>query len=279
LNLPLVGKALTERVFGQSPFKAEVYFVNQKVFLNIKWGTRDPIAYRDHELALVRLRAFGLMSVRVNDPTLFVNKVVGTQGIYVTREISGFLRGLVVSSLAQVLAEQLDSLFDLPRQYSDLALAARLRTFEEFAQYGLELVDLFIDSISPPDEVQKRIDERSGIAAVGNLDAYMKFKAAQALEDAAKQPGGGAGSAIGIGAGLGLGQAMAGALAESLRSAPGNGVAGAVECARCHAPIPGAAKFCAQCGSPSITQATCTNCQAAISPGAKFCASCGTSVA
>ncbi len=113
LNLPLLGGRITDRVFGQSPFKAEVYFVNQNVFLNVKWGTRDPIAYRDRDLALVRLRAHGELAVRVTDPVLFVNKVVGVRGLYTPKDIEGFLKSMVVSTLAQVIGGVLESIFDL----------------------------------------------------------------------------------------------------------------------------------------------------------------------
>ena len=168
LNLPLIGKRVTDRVFGQSPFKAEVYFVNQNVFLNIKWGTRDPIAYRDRELSLVRLRAHGEMAVRITDPMLFVTKVVGARGVYTTRDIEGFLKSLVLSSLAQTLAGVLESIFDLPTRYDELTTATKARVFDEFDAYGTELVELVIEFITPP-EVQARIDERSGMGAVGDL--------------------------------------------------------------------------------------------------------------
>jgi membrane protease subunit (stomatin/prohibitin family) len=207
LNLPLIGARITDKVFGESPFKAEVYFVNQNVFLNIKWGTRDPIAYRDRELDLIRLRAHGELAVRVTDPVLFVNKVVGARGLYTAKDIDGFLKSIVLSSLAQVIGGVLETVFDLPVRYDEIATATKARVFDAFAAYGTELEHFNIEAITPPDEVQARIDERSGIGAVGDLDRYLRYKSALALGEAATNAGG-VGGAMDAAAGLGLGMSV-----------------------------------------------------------------------
>lgn len=278
LNLPLLTERVTDRVFGESPFRAEVYFVNQKVFLNVKWGTRDPIAYRDKELALVRLRAHGQMAVRVSDPVLFVNKVVGTQGVYTTKDVVGFLKSLVVSSLAEGVAEVLDSIFDLPTRYAELGTAAKVRVFDQFASYGTELVDFVIESITPPEEVQTRIDERSGMAAIGDLDSYLRYKSAMAIEDAASNPSG-AGGDVGAAAGLGLGLAVmrqAQTATQVLGATTGSpGAAASISCPSCGHSTPQGAKFCPECGTTLIAN-LCVNCKQPLTQGAKFCAHCGT---
>jgi membrane protease subunit (stomatin/prohibitin family) len=278
LNLPLVGQRVTDRVFGESPFRAEVYFVNQKVFMNVKWGTRDPIAYRDKELALVRLRAHGQMALRVSDPVLFVNKVVGTQGVFTTKDVLGLLKAMVLSSLAQTIGGVLESIFDLPTRYSELATAAKVRVFEEFAAYGAELVDFVIESITPPDEVQARIDERSGMAAIGDLDSYLRYKSAIAIEDAASNPSG-AGGDVGAAAGLGLGLAVmrqAQSATEVLGAAIGPARAPAsIHCSSCGQSIPQGVKFCPECGTSLIAN-LCANCKQPLTGSEKFCANCGT---
>lgn len=279
LNMPLLGERIAERVFGESPFKAEVYFVNHKVFLNIKWGTRDPIAYRDTQLSLVRLRAHGEMAVRVSDPVLFVNKVVGTQGVYTTKDIQGFLKSLVLSSLAQTVGAVLESIFDLPVRYDELATATKVRVFDEFAAYGTELVDFIIESITPPDDVQTRIDERSGMAAVGDLDRYLRYKGALALGEAASTPGG-AGGALDAAAGLGLGMSVMRSAQEA--TAPAASVAGGipatVACSSCAHQVAAGSKFCPECGA-SLVANLCTKCQQPLTENAKFCAGCGTPTA
>jgi membrane protease subunit (stomatin/prohibitin family) len=277
LNLPLIGGRVADRVFGQSPFKAEVYFVNQKVFLAIKWGTRDPIAYRDKELSLIRLRAHGEMAVRVSDPVLFVNKVVGVQGVYGTKEIEGFLKSIVLGSLAQAVGGVLETIFDLPVRYDELATATKARVFDEFAAYGTELVDFIIEAITPPEEVQARIDERSGMGAVGDLESYLRYKSALAIGEAASNPGG-AGGALEAATGLGLGMAVMRSTQEGL--APGgaamaSGLPASVACVSCGQAVPAGSRFCPHCGI-SLVANLCAKCHQPLTPDAKFCAGCGT---
>ena len=273
LNLPLVGKRVTDKAFGESPFKAEVYFVNQNVFPAIKWGTRDPIAYRDEGLALVRLRAHGEMAVRVTDPVLFVNKVCGVRSIFTGKEIDGFLKSIVVSTLAQVIGGALTSIFDLPARYDKLVMATKARVFDEFSAYGTELVSLVIESITPPDEVQARIDERSGLSAVGDLDSYLRYKSAIALGDAATTPGG-AGGVMDTAAGLGLGLSVMRTAQEGTAPAIDGTTTATLTCASCSHRAPAGSHFCPNCGT-SLDQGTCGQCHADIPPNAKFCVNCG----
>ena len=292
-NLLLLGKVVNIPFGGDTPFKAEVYFVNQKVFTNVKWGTREPILYRDSELAMVRLRAFGILSFRVDEPQLFVNKIVGTQGAYAASEITDFLKGIVISRLADFLGENLKSIFDLAQYYDEVGAGTKARIKDDFAKYGLNLEDFLINSISPPEEVQKKIDERSGMAAMGNLDHYMKYKAAQALQDAANQPGGVAGAGMGAGVGLGMGMMMPGMVAQAVGSqsagpqptgqAPASAAAAppeveTVACPACSQPNSKSAKFCSHCGTKFVLPGACPECDATNQPGAKFCSNCGTAL-
>jgi len=276
LNLPLIGGRVTDRVFGQSPFKAEVYFVNRNVFAAIKWGTRDPIAYRDQQLTLVRLRAHGELAVRVTDPVLFVNKVVGVRGIFTGKDIEGFLKAIVVSTLAQVLGGVLGSIFDLAVRYDELTTATKAKVFGEFAAYGTELVSLVIESITPPEEVQARIDERSGIGAVGDLDHYLRYKSAIAVGEAATHPGG-AGGPLDAAVGLGLGMSvMRSAQQGTAPGTVGNGTVmiPGIPCPSCPQTAPAGSRFCPHCGT-ALTSDSCANCRQPLMTGAKFCPHCG----
>ena len=138
-------------------------------------------------------------SDRVVDPQLFAGSVVGTRGIVSTEAIGSFLRDIVVARLNDLLGENLKTIFDLPAYYDELAAGVKARVAEDFSKQGLELVDLIISAITPPEEVQKMIDERSGMGAIGDMNAYSQFKAAQAIQDAAKQEGGAAGQGMGLG--------------------------------------------------------------------------------
>lgn len=212
MNIPLLTRLLSIPFGGTSPFQASVMFVARHTFQDLKWGTKEPIAFRDTELRMVRLRAFGKYSLRVADPQLFVGSVVGTRGIVSTEAIGSFMRDIIVARLNDLLGENLKTIFDLPQMYDEIAVGVRARVAEDFSKQGLELVDMIISAITPPEEVQKMIDERSGMGAIGDMSAYMQFKAARSMEDAAKQPGGAAGQGMGLGLGIGYGQMMAGAM-------------------------------------------------------------------
>jgi membrane protease subunit (stomatin/prohibitin family) len=255
-NVPLLARLIGLPFGGTSPFRADVYYVAKKVFTGMKWGTREPVVFRDAELSMVRLRANGNFAARVTDPQLFVNQIVGSQGRFSVDAIEGYLRDVIVARLNDVLGSTLKTIFDLPQHYDELAEALKGRVAGDFGKYGLEMTDFFVGAITPPDEVQKVIDERTGMAAVGDQNTYLKFKAAQAMGDAAKNPSGdgGAGAGIGLGVGAGIGMTVAGMIRDAM--APGaSGAAPAASagtgafCANCGGKLPEGAKFCPACGA------------------------------
>jgi membrane protease subunit (stomatin/prohibitin family) len=281
LNLPLLTTLMSWPFGFKSPFQAEVYFVSRRVFTNQKWGTREPVVFRDTEFAMVRLRAFGVFSMRITGPQLFINTIVGTQRQYTTSDIESYLRDMIVSRLNDVLGETLKTLLDLPRYYDELGVALKTRVREDFEKYGLELVDFYINSITPPEEVQKAIDERSGMAAVGNLNEYMRYKAAQAVGDAAKQEGGSAGAGMGLGMGAGMGMMIPGMLQQAMQQGAQVQQPAAVGpiCPQCKSQLPAGAQFCSNCGTKIAAASACAKCGTMVAPGAKFCSGCGSPVA
>ena len=138
---------------------------------------------------MVRLRSFGKYSFRVVDSPLLINTLVGTQGKYTTEEVASYLKDLIVARLADLLGTLKIGLLDLPSKYDEVAAGTRAKLADEFAKYGLELVDFFINAITPPEEVQKAIDARSAMGAVGDLNAFMKFQAANSMAKLAEQGG------------------------------------------------------------------------------------------
>jgi len=217
-NVPLVTRLLT-LPWEQSPFQARVYFLGKQTFLDQKWGTRQPIPFRDGEFGMVRLRSFGKYSFRVSDGGLLLNTLVGTQGKYTTEEVTSFLKDLIVSRLADLLGTLGISLLDLAARYDAVAAGVRAKVAEDFAKYGLELVDFFINAITPPKEVEEKIDARSAMAAVGDLDAFMKYQAANSMARLAQQ-GGAGGSAMGMGMGAGFGMMMPGMIRQAMGAGP-----------------------------------------------------------
>ena len=217
-NIPVVGKWVTSFGYGEnSPFRAEVVFVGKQLFPNLKWGTKEPILFRDTDLQMIRLRSYGSFSIQVQDSLLFVNKVVGTMGLYTTGVIEDYLRGIILSKLNVVLGKMLKSIFDIPVMMDELNLVLRTELQDDFKGLGLVMHDMYIQSISVPDEVQKMIDTKSGMNAVGNLDQYMKLKVADSLGDAAKNNGN-AGAGLAMGAGLGMGMALPNMIQQSMNS-------------------------------------------------------------
>jgi membrane protease subunit (stomatin/prohibitin family) len=215
-NVPVVGKWVTSFGYGEnSPFRAEVLFVGKQLFPNFKWGTKEPILFKDTELQMVRLRSYGSFSIQVQDSLLFVNKIAGTMGLYTTEVISDYLRGIIISKFNVVLARMLKTVFDIPASMDDLNLVMRTELIADFEGLGLKMHDFYIQSISLPDEVQKMIDTRTGMNAMGNLDQYMKLKIADSLGDAAKNNGA-AGAGLGLGAGIGMGMALPNMIQQSI---------------------------------------------------------------
>jgi membrane protease subunit (stomatin/prohibitin family) len=277
-NVPLLTRLIGIPFSGETPFKAEVYFVNLREFLEQKWGTPEAITLRDSELGMVRLRAFGTYSMQVNDPQLFVNKIVGTQGLYETSQIQGFLRGIIIAKLTDLLGEVRKSLLDLPSMYDEIGAGAKAKVQDDFNALGIALKTLYVTSISPTEETAKAIDERAAMGAIGNMQAYLQFKTARAMTEAAGAPGGVAGAGVGLGAGVGMGAAMAQMMAQSMQ--PGAQAAAATMiCPSCSAQIPAGSKFCPQCGGKIGGEMICPNCKADVPEGSKFCPNCGTKIA
>jgi membrane protease subunit (stomatin/prohibitin family) len=211
-NLPVL-TTLRGWLYGfHSPFKAEVYFVNTRNFTNLKWGTKNPIILRDPEFGPVRLRSFGSYVVRVSDPARFIREIVGTGAHFTLDGIADQLRNLVVTRFADLLGESSIPVVDLAASYNELSASLAQKLVPEFAEYGLEVTKLLIENISLPQEVEAALDKRSSMGIIGNLDNYLKFQNANALEAAAANPGGDASAGIG----MGMGFAMANQLGKTL---------------------------------------------------------------
>ena len=213
-NVPLITRILTIP-WEKSPFQALVYFIGKQTFLDQKWGTQQPITLRDADFGMVRLRSFGKFTFRVADSSILVDTLVGTQGKYSTDDATSYLRDLIVSRLTEVVAGKAIGILDLPAHFEQIAADTRAKVVADFTKYGLELCDFFLSAITPPEEVQKAIDARSSMGAVGDLNAYMKFQAAQSMSRLAEQSGGAAGP-MGMGMGAGFGMMLPGMIQQAM---------------------------------------------------------------
>jgi membrane protease subunit (stomatin/prohibitin family) len=283
-NIPLLTGLLGLPFGGDSPFRAEVYFVSMREFTDMKWGSSQPVVFRDTELGMIRLRAFGTYSMRVKDPQVLVSQIVGARGNYTTASIEDFLRSVILSEFMDLLADVQTSILDLAKMAKEVGDGTRAALADDFARLGFDLTSFQVQAITPPEEVQKRIDERSGMAALGDMGTYTQFRTAQAIGDAANNPGSGGdatSAGLGMGAGMGMGAAMAGAMRDAFNKEPQQNqsqgqapAAGTSTCPNCKASIPADSKFCPECGT-NLQSVTCPKCQTPNAPGAKFCTNCG----
>jgi excisionase family DNA binding protein len=218
-NVPLLVGLLKLGTSGKNVFTAEVYFVNLIEFTDWKWGTPEPITLRDQDFGIVRLRAFGNYSLQITDPQLFVTKVVGTGGVYRTSEIQDFLRGMIIARFTDILGQSKIPALDLPAMQDEIGAGVRAKLSDEFDSFGLALKTFFLQNISMPEEVQKAIDQRASMGAIGDMQRFTQYQAAQAMRDAAQQEGGGglAGAGLGLGAGAGLGAMMGQAMGQAMQ--------------------------------------------------------------
>lgn len=207
-NIPALTKFVTSFGYGEdSPFRSDVLFIQRKLFTNIKWGTSDPIVFRDPDFQLMRLRSYGTCAIRVTDPLVFVNNLVGAQERFDISDISDYVRQIIASTLAKTIGNLVTSIVELPNLYSDIANAVTVETDALLSQLGLEVSQVIVNSINPPDSVQEIIDKRTSMSVIGDMTKYMQFQTANALEVAAENASG-TGEGVGLGAGIGLGLLM-----------------------------------------------------------------------
>lgn len=239
VNVPIVSEIFKIPFGGSAPFTASVLFVARHTFQDLKWGTKDPILLRDPAMGglPVNLRAFGKFSLRVADPQLFVTSIVGTRGMVTTQMVVDYLRDIIASNLRDIIGTNFNDVFALPSLTKEIESAVKAASATDFAQQGLELVNIVVGSISLPEEVQKKIDEGAAQMFAMNAETlaqkqrmqqygvnYMQYQSGKAMEDAAKNPGG-PGEGMGLGMGFGMGQMMAGQMSQAMnqQGAPGAG--------------------------------------------------------
>lgn len=273
-NLPILSGIGSIWYQGESRFKAELYFVNAKQFVDCKWGTNNPVAMRDKEFGMIRIRAFGNYAFRVTDAAAFLREIFGSNGRYKVQDIEGNIKNILVSQMSDTIAESGISALDMAMNYQEFGNMIRDNAQVKLAQIGLTLTDFNVINISFPETVEKAIDERSSLGILADqMSTYTQKKAADALGDAAKNSGT-AGAFMGMGVGLGAGGLAGSAFGAASNNKPA-AAKGSKFCPECGASISDSAKFCPECGQKLATGNVCPACGAAVSAGAKFCPECG----
>ena len=216
-NMPVLTTIKGWKYGFNSPFKVDVYFVNTKQFLNLRWGTANPIMMRDPEFGPIRMRAFGSYCFRVDakDPTKFITNVAGTSGEFTTEGISEQLRNFVITKFTDHLAESKIAALDLAANLNEFSNALTASLKDDFAEYGIELTKFLVENISLPEAVEQALDRRTSMGVIGNMAAYTQMQFADSLKAGAENPSGGNNPA-GAAMGMGMGFAMAGQMAQQV---------------------------------------------------------------
>ncbi|MBP5177433.1 MAG: SPFH domain-containing protein, partial [Clostridia bacterium] len=201
--LPILTKLAAWKYAFETPITLEVYFVNTKQFTNIKWGTQNPIMMRDPEFGVIRVRGYGAFAFKVDEPEAFLRELFGTNSTFKTSDIKDYAKTMLISALADAIGESKISALDLAGNTLEFNEIVKRSIQDKFNELGLKLTNLFIENMSVPTEVEKAIDERSRLGVLGGAtDTMMKMAAADAIREAAKNPGmGGAFTSMGVGLG------------------------------------------------------------------------------
>jgi len=219
-NIPILSTLKGWKYGLESPFKADVYYVNTRLFTGNKWGTQNPIMLRDPDFGIVRVRAFGTYDFRIKNVRTFLKEVAGTDHQFTLDEFQETMRSRLVSTFSDALASSKVPALDLAARYTELgeALLPVLNP-DLTSKYGLELATFVVENVSVPPEVEQAIDKRSAMGAIGNLNDYVKFQMAESLARGGGEGGGMGAMAAQLGAGLAMGQQMMGAFAGAVQPA------------------------------------------------------------
>lgn len=281
-NMPILTKLASWKYGFDSPFKADVYYVNTKQFINLKWGTASKVPMRDADFGVIRIGGRGQYSFKVSDAPTFMREIFGTNRDYSTDALTDYFRSLIVTSFTNAIGLAKIPALDLAVKYMDIADTMKSVIQPEFDKLGIEIVTLTVENISVPEEVEKAMDERASVGVMSDsLDDYTQYQTAQAIKDAANNPGGGASAGVGIGIGVGLGQAVGNAMVGNNQNnnqqqpQQNTPTQQGPACPKCSAPTPAGAKFCPNCGNALPTVSYCPNCGTQVAPGSKFCSNCG----
>jgi membrane protease subunit (stomatin/prohibitin family) len=284
-NVPLLTDLLHWYTGFESPFKSDVYFFSTRLKTNQQWGTQQPITVRDRDFGAVRVRGFGIYAYHVENPVLFYMRVSGTRDVYRVADLEGHLRNTIVSSLSDAVANSGVPFLDMAANLNRLGATVREHLAPSFVELGLGLDSFVVESLSLPDELQKRLDERVGMNMVGDLGRYTQYEAARSIPIAAANEGAGGGGAAGLGVGMGAGMAMGKAMGDALGARQTGGGQRGDERSGTSAqgagrPEGGESGEPAGLGAPPATHGPhptkfCIHCGKTITRQAAFCPECG----
>ncbi|MDR0426735.1 MAG: SPFH domain-containing protein [Clostridiales bacterium] len=283
-SIPFLTKLMSWKYGFENPFRSDVFFVNTKQFTNYKWGTATPIIVRDADYGAIRIGGYGTYSFKVDDAYVFMKELSGTTDSFTTREISDYLKSMVIAGITDAIGESKIPILDMAGNLLELGKMVEKTLDEDFKAIGIKITKFNFQSFSLPKELQEALDKSTSYGMMrGNMDVHMQMAQAEALKSAAKNPGM-AGTTMGAGLGLGLGAGMGQMFSNIAQpqaggaNAGGGAAANTAKCGKCGASMRADAKFCPECGAASGKQ--CPHCGTVVSRAdAKFCPECGKSLA
>lgn len=203
-NLPILGNLKGWAYGFKSPFKSDVYFVNTKLFINQKWGTKNPIWFRDPEFGQFSIRAFGTFAFQIKDPAKFLREVSGTNRLYKVKQVQDQLISFVNSNFNNIVAKQGVAAIDLTSKIDIVEQAVNLSLKEEFSLFGLDIPTFTIESINFPEELEKAMTKRTQVATLGGIQSYAQLETLDIMRESVKNPGMNSMNQAGMGFGIGL---------------------------------------------------------------------------
>lgn len=284
-NLPILTKIASWKYGFDSPFKADVYYINTKQFINQKWGTSNPVMLRDADFGMIRIRAFGKYAFRVNDGPTLLRQIVGTTSDYTVDNLKDHFKTMFVSSFSDAVASSKVSALDIASRYEELAIGLKDSLNPAFVEMGIELSQVYVENVSLPQEVEEALDKRTSLGILGDkMGTYVAMETVGAMRDAASNPNGSGLAGAGVGVGVGVG--MAGMMMNNLKDVQDTTPTKPIDannkveekgpvCPKCGAQLAPGAKFCSECGEKMPVAQFCSECGEKVAPGAKFCPNCG----
>jgi membrane protease subunit (stomatin/prohibitin family) len=285
-NIPILSKLVNLPFGGRSPFTAEIWFINKINTLDVKWGTPTPIQLQDPKYnVFVPLRAFGQFGIKIADAKVFLQKLVGTLSSFTSSDIIQYFRGAyltkVKDDIASCLIMKKITVLEINAYISEISESLKQSILPVFADYGIELVNFYVNDISVPEDDRAVIKLKEALAKKAEMDiigySYPQERSFNTLEGAATNQGSGSapmmGAGIGLGMGLGVGGSFGGAFGEigkTINTDSGK------ECPHCHKKIGSDYKFCPYCGKALVK--TCPKCGGTVDEKQKFCPECGKKV-
>lgn len=312
-NIPLLQKLVNLPFGGNTPFAAEIWYINKTVKRDIKWGTRDPINIQDPKYKIiVPVRTFGEFGIQISDSRNYMTQVVGTLHSSDIQMISNHFRSLIITktkdTIGQYIIKKHMSVLELPSVIDEISSVCKNRISDEFDKYGVLVTNFYVESVNFPEDDSSVVQLRSALAKKAEMDivgyTYQQERAFDTLETAAGNEGTSGelmGAGMGLGMGVGLGGSVGGAMAQigsqlrpdqkpavrcpncNIATMANNGfcsscgtriVSEKIKCANCGSENNEGAKFCGQCGN-SLIEMKCSKCGCLLEPGTKFCKECG----